>query len=215
MTSCYNLCNAYKTNRFNSMTQTKRLVVVLGLNIAMVAGLVIVGLSSHSLGVLAAGSDYIADSTAIGLGLIAIYVRDRSKGRSKATTIVAAINATFLLVVTAIVSVEALRRLLSHSPEIHGLSVLIVSAIATVVMVIGALVLASDDQENDLHMRSVILDTVSDSISAGAVAATGAIIFFAKGLYWLDSAVALVIGLVVAYQAIKLLRDVLINLKTK
>lgn len=206
----------YAKNRtkLQSMTQTKRLEIVLGLNLSMVAGLVIVGLSSHSLGVLAAGGDYIADSTAIALGLIAIYVRDRSKSKSKATTIVAAINAGFLLVVTAIVSVEAIRRLFGNSPEIHGLPVLIISAIATIVMVIGAVILAGDNQEDDIHMRSVVLDTISDAVSAGAVAITGAIIFFAKGLYWLDSAVALAVSIIIIYQALKLLRDVVTDLKT-
>lgn len=50
------------------MTQQKRLGLVLGLNVIMITGLVLVGLVSHSLGVLAAGDDYAADSTAILLG---------------------------------------------------------------------------------------------------------------------------------------------------
>ena len=194
------------------MTQTKRLGIVLGLNLAMIAGLVIVGLSSHSLGVLAAGGDYVADSMAIVLGLVAIYLRDRSRGKSRATTFVAGLNAAFLLIVTIVVSVEALRRLLGHSPEIHGLPVLVVSSIATVVMVIGAIILKGNDGD-DLHMRSVVLDTISDAVSAAAVALTGAIIFIVHGLYWLDSAIALLLGLVIAYQAVKLLRDVVASLR--
>ena len=39
------------------MTQMKRLSLVLGINVVMIAGLLIVGLASHSLGVLAAGGD--------------------------------------------------------------------------------------------------------------------------------------------------------------
>lgn len=188
------------------MTQTKRLMIVLMLNLSMIAVLIIVGISSRSLGVLAAGGDYVADATAIGLGLFAIYIRDTSKGETKATTIVAAINATFLLAVTIIVSVEALRRLLGHGPEIHGLPVLIVSGIAAIIMIIGAMIMGDDD--NDLHMRSVILDTISDAVSAGAVAITGAIILITKGSYWLDSAVALAISVVIGHQAVKLLRDI-------
>ena len=44
-----------------AMTQQKRLGLVLGINLVMIAGLVIVGLASHSLGVLAAGGDFAAD----------------------------------------------------------------------------------------------------------------------------------------------------------
>jgi Co/Zn/Cd efflux system component len=41
--------------------------VVLALNVVLVTGLVVVGLTAHSLGVLAAGADYIADAAAIGV----------------------------------------------------------------------------------------------------------------------------------------------------
>ncbi len=60
------------------MSQRRRLTVVLALNLTMIVSLVLVGLSAHSLGVLAAGGDYVADSTAIGLGILAVTIRDRS-----------------------------------------------------------------------------------------------------------------------------------------
>jgi Co/Zn/Cd efflux system component len=43
------------------MTQQKRLGLVLGLNLIMITGLVLVGISSHSLAVLAAGGEFAAD----------------------------------------------------------------------------------------------------------------------------------------------------------
>ena len=173
----------------------------------MIAGLVIVGLSSHSLGVLAAGGDYAADSVAIILGLAAIYIRDKN-GKSMATTYVAAINATFLLLVTGVVSGQAIHRLTSQTPEIQGLQSMIVSIFATVAMVIGALIISGDKAKEDLHMRSVLLDTISDGTSAAAVAVTGGIIYFTHHYYWLDSAVALVISVLIGFTAIKLLTDV-------
>ena len=195
------------------MKQETRLTIVLALNLSMIAGLLVVGLSSLSLGVLAAGGDYVADSAAIGLGLLAIYIRNRSKGPSRATTVVALINTLFLFVITAFVIFEAIRRIAYHTPDIQALPVLIVSVIATVVMIAGAFILGSEDDEDDLHMRSVLLDTISDAVSAGAVAITGAVILAVNGLYWLDSAVALLIGLLIGYQAIKLMRDVIKSLR--
>jgi cobalt-zinc-cadmium efflux system protein len=196
------------------MTQARRLLIVLGLNLLMVGGLVVVGLLTRSLGVLAAAADYIADSTAIGLGLVAIALRTRSGGQSRATTVVAGINAAALLVITLVVSVEAVRRISGRAPHLDGLPVLVVSAIATVVMVAGALVLGGD-HDGDLHMRSVVLDTVADAVSAAAVAVTGAVIYWTDRWYWLDSAVALVIGLVVSYHAVRLLVDVRRALRTR
>lgn len=196
------------------MSQSRRLTLLLSLNIAMIAGLVIVGLRAHSLGVLAAGGDYVADSAAIGLGIIAVVIRDRVGKRSRATTIVAAINASALLIVTGIVVIEAIHRLIAGTPTVHGLPVLIVSLIATVVMVAGALILGADAGTEDLHMRSVLLDTLSDALTSAAVAATGAAIYLTHGTYWLDPTVAIIIGLIIGYGAARLLRDVLTALRT-
>ncbi len=166
----------------NMKSQTSRLTAVLILNLVMITGLIVVGLASHSLSVLAAGGDYVADSAAIALGLLAIRLRDK-QGNTKATSIVALINATLLLVITAFVSFESLRRLTSHTPVISGLPVMIISIVATVVMLGGALILGHDSASEDLHMRSVMLDTLSDAAASGAVAITGGIIYFAHGLY--------------------------------
>jgi len=184
------------------------------LNVSMIAAAVIVGFEAHSLSVLAAGGDYVADSVAILLGIIAVTIRDRARGHSRAPTIVALINAGALLMVTGLVLIEAVRRLVQGTPEVHGLPVLIVSTIGTVVLMAGALILGRDAGREDLHMRSVLLDTVSDALTSAAVAVSGGVIFFAHGLYWLDSVVAIVIGLVVGAGTLRLLRDVVRALRS-
>jgi cobalt-zinc-cadmium efflux system protein len=189
------------------MSQRRRLTYVLALNLAMITGLVVVGITAHSLGVLAAGGDYVADSLAIVLGLMAVYLRDQH-GHTQAPTYVALVNGLLLLGVTVFVLTQAIQRLATHNPEVHGLPVLIVAAIATGVMLLGALILGRGAGQEDLHMRSVLLDTVSDALSSAAVAVVGGIIFLAHGLYWLDSVAALVISVVIAFGALKLLRDV-------
>ena len=198
-----------------AVKQQTRLTLVLLLNLVMIAGLIIVGLFSHSLGVLAAGGDFVADSFAIVLGLLAIRISQHPRGYPKATSIVALINSVFLLAITLFVIFEALQRLTGHAPVIEALSVVVVSTISAVVMIMGAFILGGDDSKEDLHMRSVMLDTIADATSAAAVAITGGIILATKGFYWLDSAVALVIGLVIGYQALKLMRDVIKELQEK
>jgi hypothetical protein len=47
----------FRRRTFDGVSQSQRLAVVLGLNLALVAALVIVGVTAHSLGVLAAGVD--------------------------------------------------------------------------------------------------------------------------------------------------------------
>jgi len=111
------------------MTKDDRLALVLLLNAGMVAALVVVGLASHSLGVLAAGGDYLGDAAGVALSLVAIRMSRHKHGR-RATSYAALANATFLLLVTAVVIVEALRRLTMGTPHVHGLPVIIVSVIA-------------------------------------------------------------------------------------
>ena len=55
-----------------TMGRTTRLWLVLVLNLVLIVALVVVGFGAHSLGVLAAGADYLADAAAIGVSLIAI-----------------------------------------------------------------------------------------------------------------------------------------------
>jgi len=196
------------------MTQQKRLILVLGLNVAMIAGLLIVGLASRSLGVLAAGGEYIADSVAILLGIMAIQIAKHPHGHPKATIYVALVNGVVLLIVTGFVIVGGVRRLITHTPHIHGLSVPIVSVIAMVTMLVAAFILGKDAGKEDLHMRSVLLDTIADATAAAGVAISGLVIYFTGRLYWLDSAVAVLIGLVIGFGAVKLLRDVAMALRT-
>lgn len=85
----------------------------------MVLALVIVGLISHSLGVLAAGGDYLGDAAGVALALLALRLTRRG-AYSRASTYPALANAIFLLVVTIIVIAEALNRLIGGAPHRRG-----------------------------------------------------------------------------------------------
>ena len=96
--------------------------------------------------------------------------------------------------------------------RVQGLPVLIVSAIAAVVMLAGALVLGGDvdddDGGEDLNVKAVLLDTAAHAAAAAGVAVSGAVILAAGGWYWLDPATALVIAVIVGYHAAKLIRKI-------
>jgi cobalt-zinc-cadmium efflux system protein len=205
------------------VTRTTRLAVVLLLNLALVAGLVVAGLGAHSVGVLAAGGDYLADAAAIGISLLAIGLARRAPtprrpaGHPRATAYAALINVTALLAVMAVVAVGAAGRLVSGAGHVRGLPVLVASGAAALVMLGAGLILRGDDAPGDTagdraNMRAVLLDTLADSAAAAGVAVTGAIILADPGLSWLDPAIALVIAAVVGYQALRLARQVIITL---
>lgn len=202
------------------MSRTQRLLVVLMLNLVLVAGLVTAGVTAHSLAVLAAGGDYLLDAAGAALAVLAIRVSARTAGRGQrpdASSLAALVNAGWLLVLEVLVAIAAVDRLADRSPQVHGLPVLIVSAIAALVMAAGALVLRGDgddeNEERDPSVAAVLLDTLADAAAAAGVAVTGAVILATGGWYWLDPAVALTIAIVVAYHAVSLIRKVLTRLR--
>ena len=195
------------------MSRVRRLTVVLALNLALVAGLAAAGIDAHSLGVLAEGGDYLLDAAAAGLALLAIRLSAwrASGGRPGLTSAAALVNAGWLLVLELIVAGASIVRLATRTPQVHGLPVLVASGIAAVVMAAAALVLRGDDEdggEPDLSVAAVLLDTVADAAAAAGVAAAGAVILAVRGWYWLDPAVALIIAVLIAYQAVRLIRTI-------
>jgi Co/Zn/Cd efflux system component len=127
------------------VSRTRRLAIVLLLNLGLVTALVVAGLAAHSLAVLAAGADYLADAAAIGVSLLAIWMAARPRGYPKATTVAALVNAGWLLILNIGIAVAALWRLAAGAHRVEGLPVLAVSAIAAAVMLAGALILGGDD----------------------------------------------------------------------
>ncbi|HET9058600.1 MAG TPA: cation diffusion facilitator family transporter [Acidimicrobiales bacterium] len=216
------------------MSRSVRLWLVLGANLAMVGALLGVGLSAHSVGVWAEGADYLADAAGIGVALLAIRLeaptRRRPGGHPRAARYAALLNAGWLLALTLLVAGDAADRLVSGPGRVKGLPVLVVSGIASVVMLFGAIVLAGDSDDhrlepedhatNDaanaggqLSVRAVLLDTAADAAAAAGVAVAGAIIFATGGLFWLDPAIALAISIVVGAHAIRLVRQIWAALK--
>jgi cobalt-zinc-cadmium efflux system protein len=207
------------------VSRTQRLLAVLVLNLALVAGLVAVGVSAHSLAVLAAGGDYLLDAAGVGIALFAMHLANRPgagprpPSRPAPATIAAFVNAGWLLILELLVAVAALDRLTSRTPHVDGLPVLAVSGIAALVMAAGALILRRDKnvhdekQERDLSVAAVLLDTVADAAAAAGVAAAGAIILATGGWYWLDPAVALTISVVIIYHALALIKKILSQIR--
>jgi cobalt-zinc-cadmium efflux system protein len=199
------------------MSRIRRLAVVLSLNLALVAALVAVGITARSLAVLAEGGDYLLDAAGIGVAIFAARLAANTRGsrqpdRISANSTAALINAGWLLTLEVLVAVGAADRLLTRTPHVSGLPVLIVSAIAALVMTAGAFILRGDSDDDDdegLSVAAVLLDTIADAAAAAGVAAIGAIILVAHGLFWLDPLVALAIAAVISWHAIALIRKVL------
>ncbi len=120
-----------------------------------------------------------------------------------------------LVVVSVLIVVEAIRRLARGVPAVPGLAVLIVSAVTMAVLLLGARMLGASAANEDLHMRSVLLDTLADAAAAGAVAVAGAVIALTGRFYWLDPVLALAIAAVVAVPAGELCLKAIASIRGK
>lgn len=190
--------------------RARRLRFVLVLNLALVVALVAVGVTGHSLGVLSAGVEYLADAAGVALTLLALRWSRReptprwSFGFGRSSVLAALVNAGVLIAVTAAIVVEALVRLVRGAPSIDAGPVIAVSVLAALVMGIGALALRGD---GEIGVRAVLLDTAGDAIAALGVAASASVIALVHGLAWLDPTVALAIGGLVGLHAARLVRE--------
>lgn len=213
--------------RFAAVSRSGRLRAVLAANLALVGALIGVGLVAHSLGVWAEGADYLADAAAIGVSLLAIRLASRPPsprhpaGHPRATRYAAALNAGWLTTISVLVAGDAVYRLAVGVQRVHGLPVLVVSGVAALVMAGGAVLVGGDiddsperdDDDGDLNIRAVLLDTAADAAAAAGVAVSGGVIYATGGNYWLDPTAALVISVVVAYHSLRLLARIVGSLR--
>ena len=204
-----------------------RLTVAMWLNIGIVVAQVVFGLLAHSLGLIADAGHNLTDVAAVLASLVAIRwsqrpaTARRSFGYHRATVIAAQGNAVSILVVTAIVTYEAIHRIANPSPVSGGI-VVVVALAAAAINLTAMLVLrephahgdhnehgdhSDHDHPVDLNMRSAALHMAGDTAASLGVAAAGAVILVTGGWFWLDPAVSIVVGLLVVYQAWRLLRQ--------
>jgi cobalt-zinc-cadmium efflux system protein len=199
-------------------SQRRRILIVLCMNAVLIVGLVLAGLLANSMSVLAAAGDTVADCFGLIVGLIAIRLRDRDPDHpraQRAIAIAALVNSTLLLIVVVTITIEAVSRLLEGSPPVEGLPMVIVAVITMLVMLAGAVVLGRSAANEDLHMRSVLLDSLADAAAAAAIAVAGTVILATGAWFWLDPVLALVVSVFVAFAAVQLSAKAIASLRGK
>jgi cobalt-zinc-cadmium efflux system protein len=190
------------------VSRARRLQVALGLNLALVVVQAVFGVVAHSLGLLADAGHNLVDVGAVGLSLFAVGLAARPAtarrtfGYHRSTVLAAQANGVAILLVTALIMYEGVRRLI-HPTVVHPGIVIPVAAAALVVNLLAALVL--DDHSHDLNVRSALLHMVADAVTSAGVVVAGVVIAVTGGTYWLDPLVSMLIGVVIAVQAWKLL----------
>ncbi|MEM7414815.1 MAG: cation diffusion facilitator family transporter [Gemmatimonadota bacterium] len=189
---------------------SRRLRWVLGLTIAFMVAEVVGGLLSQSLALLADAGHMFSDAGALALSLFAIRLAQRPPtnrrtfGLARVEILAALFNGVTLLVVSALIVLEAWERFLDPV-EIDGVVMLSVAGMGLVVNIIGASVLHGHAHDN-LNVRGAYLHILGDLLgSIGAIAA--ALIVLSTGWTIADVIISVVICVLILFSAWKLVRE--------
>ncbi|MEO6364779.1 MAG: cation diffusion facilitator family transporter [Luteimonas sp.] len=168
------------------------------------------GFATNSLALLSDALHNLGDVLGLGLAWAAAVVARRQPterhtyGWRRATLLSPLANALLLVAFSGALAWEAIRRF-SAPPEIPAMPVIVVAAVGIVVN-LGAAFLMRHGHAQDLNRRGAFLHLVADAAVSLAAVVAG-IGMLTLGWTWLDPAIALLIGVVVAAGAFGLLRD--------
>jgi cobalt-zinc-cadmium efflux system protein len=187
---------------------------LLGLACALLASFmlaeVIVALFASSLVLLADAGHLLTDTLALVMAIVALRLaqrppRDRwTFGLARAEVLSAAVNAVTLLVVSAVVLVEAIRRLV-HPTEVSGWSLVVVAAIGLVVNLVATLILARADRRS-LNIAGAFAHVMTDAAAFAATLVAGVIVLV-TGWHRVDPVAALLVVALMVRAAVSLLRE--------
>jgi cobalt-zinc-cadmium efflux system protein len=193
-----------------SAEQRRRLVVVLGLTVAMLAAEVVGSVFSGSLALLADAGHMATDAAGIALALGAVTLAQRpARGRrtfgwQRAEILAAVANGLLLLAVAVYVLVAAVQRI-GHPPTIGSSLMLVVASIGLVVNLLSLAVLHGG-REASLNVRGAYLEVLGDALGSVAVI-VAAVVIAATGWVAADVVASVAIGFLVLPRAWHLLRE--------
>jgi cobalt-zinc-cadmium efflux system protein len=188
----------------------RRLVVVLGLTLAVLAAEVVGAVLSGSLALLADAGHMATDAAGLALALAAVSLAQRpARGRrtfgwQRVEILAAVANGLLLLAVAAYVLVEAIRRI-GQPPEIGSGLMLVIASIGLVVN-LGSLAVLHRGRDASLNMRGAYLEVLADALGSVAVI-VAAVVIVTTGWTPADIVASAVIGGLVVPRAWHLLRE--------
>lgn len=180
------------------------------LNSAFVIVEFVAGVITGSLSLMTDAGHNLSDVASLALALLAFKmtkVGSNSKytyGYKRSTILVSFFNAVILVVTVGIIIYEAITRFIN--PEVvSGSTMAWVAAIGIVINAFTAYLFVKD-KDTDLNVKGAYLHMAVDAIVSLGVVISGIVIYFTN-LYWIDSAVSLIIGIIILRGTWSLLKD--------
>ncbi len=156
------------------------------------------GLITGSLALISDAAHMLTDVTALAIAFFAIKIAQRPAdslrtfGYYRFEILAAAFNTILLFLVAIYILYEAYQRL-NYPPEIHSMGMLIIATIGLGVN-LASMRLLTASNDKSLNMRGAYLEVWSDMVGSLSVI-IGALIIRFTGWAWVDSIIAVLIGL--------------------
>lgn len=168
------------------------------------------GIITGSLSLMTDAGHNLSDVASLALALLAFKmtkVGSNSKytyGYKRSTILVSFFNAVILVVTVGIIIYEAITRFIN--PEVvSGSTMAWVAAIGIAINAFTAYLFVKD-KDTDLNVKGAYMHMAVDAIVSAGVVISGVVIYFTN-LYWIDSVVGLIIGIVILQGTWGLLKD--------
>lgn len=181
-----------------SENNSKKLWLALGLTSSFLIVEVIAGFLTQSLALLSDAAHMFTDAAALAVALIAIKIGKlpaddkRTFGYQRFEILAALFNALMLFLVAIYILYEAYVRF-SQPPEIQSLGMLVVAILGLVVNLMAMKILMSG-VEDSLNVKGAYLEVLSDALGSVGVI-FGAVLIYLTQWVWVDTLVAVFIGM--------------------
>ena len=185
-------------------------IIGIVLNSVFVVLEVVAGLWSHSLSLLTDAGHNLSDVAGLALALLAFKLskvssnQDYTYGYKRSTIIVSFFNALILFVAVGFIGYEAVMRFI-HQEAVAGGTMAWVAFAGIGINGFTAWLFVKD-KDKDLNVKGAYLHMAVDAIVSFGVVISGIIIYFTH-LYWIDSAVSLIVAIVILRGTWSLLID--------
>ena len=190
----------------------KKLGISILLNITITIAQVVGGFISGSLSLLSDAMHNFSDVISLIISYIADkltkkkYTLQQTFGYKRAEIIAAFINTAILLVIAVILAEEAISRF--KQPVVIESLWVIALAILSILVNGGSVLLLKKDASENMNIKSAYLHLFSDMITSFAVL-LGGIAMYYFNIFWIDSALSILIAAYLVYSSCGLLRRTL------
>jgi cobalt-zinc-cadmium efflux system protein len=187
-----------------------KLIIALALIVGLMVGEVAAGIVADSLALLSDAGHMLTDAAAIGMSLVALRLAQRPAagvmtfGLKRAEILSAQVNGITLLVLAALIGVEAVRRLISP-PEVEAGLVLVVALAGIVINLLATSTLARANRQS-LNIEGSFQHLLTDLFAFVGTAIAAAVILLSD-FQRADPIASLFVAALMLRSAYGLLRD--------